>query len=342
MAAISGVGIAYAVGQDSSGQAKASPTGGTATAPVERGDLVMTETLDGTLGYADQRPITGKVAGTITGLPAKGAVVRRGQGLYAVDGQSIFLMYGKVPAYRTITVGSEGDDVLQLERNLRAMGYGEDLEVDQTYTSYTASAVRDWQEDEGLSETGEITWGSVVFEPGPVRVADHETTVGSGTGPGQPVITASGLGRVVNVDLPVEQRSLARKSAEVQVTLPDGQTAAGRVTSVGNVAKTSGGEQGEEEETTIEVNIDLVEPGAAGNLDAAPVDVTFQSERRKDVLSVPVNGLMALPEGGYAVVVVENGASRTVKVELGVFAAGRVEVTGPGLQAGMDVEVPAS
>jgi multidrug efflux pump subunit AcrA (membrane-fusion protein) len=140
----------------------------------------------------------------------------------------------------------------------------------------------------------------------------------------------------------VEQQPLARKSARVRVALPDGRTVAGRVSSVGNVAETSGGEPGEEEETTIEVTITLVKPRSVGTLDAAPVDVTFRAERLEDVLSVPVNALIALREGGYALVVVDAGRSRTVEVEVGVFAAGRVQVSGEGLQAGMDVEVPAS
>jgi peptidoglycan hydrolase-like protein with peptidoglycan-binding domain len=339
--AVVGAGVAYSASHGGGAPATTAPNAGMATAAVQKGDMVITETLDGTLGYANQAEVAGKLAGTITRLPAKGAPVHRGQRLYAVDGEPIFLLYGKVPAYRAMTVGTEGADVLQLERNLRDMGYGEDLEIDQTYTSYTASAVRAWQDDQGQSETGEISLGAVIFQPGPVRVADHKTTVGAEIGPGQPVITGTGLGRLVSVDLPVKQRHLAKKSAKVKVTLPNGKTVPGRVTSVGNVAETSGGDEGEEEETTFKVKISLTKPGSAGSLDEAPVDVTFESERRENVLSVPVNALIALPKGGYGVVVVNDDGSQKAKVDLGVFASGRVEVSSTELRAGTKVEVPA-
>jgi peptidoglycan hydrolase-like protein with peptidoglycan-binding domain len=343
LSALGGAGAAYSAVGDGGSNDPAPPLKTTATAKVTQADMVVTDTVDGTLGYGQQTKVVGKRPGTITGLATEGSVVRRGQRLFALDGQPVFLMYGKVPAYRDLTVGTKGADVRQLERNLKALGYGAGLEVDDTYTSYTAQKVREWQEDRGLPETGSVELGSVLFSPGPVRVAGHEASVGDETGPGQPVLTISSLQTVVNVDLPVARRPLARKGVAVKVTLPDGTTVDGRVASVGTVAKTSkGDEQGGGGETTIEVRVSLSNPGLAGGLDAAPVEVTFESERRKNVLSVPVNALLALPSGGYGVVVVEGTKTRTVKVTLGVFADGRVEVSAKGLSAGMDVEVPAS
>ena len=46
------------------------------------------------------------------------------------------------------------------------------------------------------------------------------------------------------------------------------------------------------------------------------------------VLAVPVEAVLALAEGGYAVEVDDGTARRLVGVELGVFADGMVEVTG--------------
>jgi hypothetical protein len=40
--------------------------------------------------------------------------------------------------------------------------------------------------------------------------------------------------------------------------------------------------------------------------------------------------------------VVENGGTRDVKVELGIFGQGRVEVSGEGLRDGMKVGVPSA
>jgi multidrug efflux pump subunit AcrA (membrane-fusion protein) len=93
---------------------------------------------------------------------------------------------------------------------------------------------------------------------------------------------------------------------------------------------------------TIPVQITLDHPNAAGRLDGAPVTVGFTSTTRKGVLAVPVNALLAAADGSYAVEVVSDTRRRTVPVRLGLFADGKVEVTGTGLTAGTRVEVPRS
>jgi hypothetical protein len=60
---------------------------------------------------------------------------------------------------------------------------------------------------------------------------------------------------------------------------------------------------------------------------------------------VPVNALLALAGGGYAVEVVNAaGVHRLVPVSLGLFddADGLVQVSGSGLRAGQHVVVPAA
>ncbi|MBL8596355.1 MAG: hypothetical protein JNL14_01305, partial [Devosia sp.] len=64
------------------------------------------------------------------------------------------------------------------------------------------------------------------------------------------------------------------------------------------------------------------------------------SSGREDVLSVPVAALLARPEGGFAVEAVDDGQSLLVAVTTGLFAAGRVEVSGEGIAEGMLVGVP--
>ena len=58
------------------------------------------------------------------------------------------------------------------------------------------------------------------------------------------------------------------------------------------------------------------------------------------MLTVPVAALVALAEGGYGVEVVDGRRTRYVAVETGLFAGGRVEVTGDGLAEGMTVGMP--
>ena len=80
--------------------------------------------------------------------------------------------------------------------------------------------------------------------------------------------------------------------------------------------------------------------GPIRTLVSAPVDVTLVSAQAHDVLSVPVAALVALAEGGYGVQVVEGSSTRYVAVKTGMFASGRVEITGDGIAEGTLVEVP--
>jgi multidrug efflux pump subunit AcrA (membrane-fusion protein) len=89
----------------------------------------------------------------------------------------------------------------------------------------------------------------------------------------------------------------------------------------------------------------LLHPSAAGNLDQAPVEVSITEQRVNGALAVPVNALVALAGGGYAVEKVEpQGTHRLVSVTPGIFddAQGLVQVAGSGLAVGQRVVVPAS
>jgi hypothetical protein len=79
---------------------------------------------------------------------------------------------------------------------------------------------------------------------------------------------------------------------------------------------------------------------ATVGLDEAPVDVAIVSDSASDAFAVPVTALLALAEGGYAVEVVDDGATYLIGVETGLFADGLVEVRGSGLSAGLVVVVP--
>ena len=90
-----------------------------------------------------------------------------------------------VAAYRAFYAGmSNGPDVSELTRDLRALGYGDGLAQSDHYSSATAAAVKRWQKVRGLPATGQILLGEVVFEPGPIRVTSVTPTVGSPVGGG--------------------------------------------------------------------------------------------------------------------------------------------------------------
>jgi hypothetical protein len=152
---------------------------------------------------------------------------------------------------------------------------------------------------------------------------------------------------VVLADVPVGQEYLVKAGDQVTVTLPDGVTTTpGIITSVASVASAGaaaapspGPGSGQD---TVTITVRLTHPDAAGHLDQAPVSVNIVSAQARDVLAVPVSALVALAGGGYAVDGVRGSAVRLVAVQTGLFAQTLVQVSGAGLAAGLNVEVPAS
>jgi membrane fusion protein, multidrug efflux system len=313
-----------------------------ATAKVSRQTLVDTETQSGELGYGDTTAVSGKLGGTVTWLPAAGATLRRGQTLYRVDDAPVVLLYGALPAYRALAPGVEGADVKQFEQNLRALGYT-GFTVDDEYSDSTADAVKEWQEDLGLEETGTVDPGRVTYVSGPVRVDTLKAAVG-GQAQGE-VLTFTGTSRVVTVELDVDDQRMARKGAAVSVKLPDGKTVAGRIAKTETVVDSSSDSDNpaadSEPTTKLEVTVTVGDAKALAGLDAASVDVDFTASQRKNVLTVPVAALLALAEGGYGIQIVDGANTRIVAVQTGLFASGRVEVSGADIAEGMTVGMPA-
>jgi len=95
---------------------------------------------------------------------------------------------------------------------------------------------------------------------------------------------------------------------------------------------------------TIQVLIAPADPAATGTLDAAPVQVAITTATVEDALVVPVTAVLATSDGYQLEVVAANGRRRLEPVTLGLFddAAGLVQVSGPGLQAGQRVVVASS
>ncbi|GAA3567726.1 peptidoglycan-binding protein [Nonomuraea rosea] len=307
------------------------------TTTVTKQTLNDTRDADGELGYGPVTTAVSRQPGTVTWLPGSGATITRGRSLYRVDNEPVMLMYGSTPAYRDLKNGVEGKDVESLERNLRKLGY-DGFTVDDEYTWDTAEAVKEWQDDRGLDETGVVELGRVVFAPGRVRVESLDAEKGQPAAPGQKVLTYTGTSKVVTVQLDAEDQRMAKKGAKVEVTLPGGKSVNGKVTEVATVIVPGEGQS--DPETRVEVLVSIGDSKAAKGLDKASVDVTFTASQRKNVLTVPVAALVALKEGGYGLEIIESSKSRYVVIETGLFAGGRVEVSGDGLTEGMTVGMP--
>jgi hypothetical protein len=278
--ALVAAGAALAVTVVLLARSPARSTGGSAVsrlgaAIVQRRDLVETDTEGGTLSYANPQTVYNWLSGTITWLPAIGRMIKPGQTLFTIGGRPVVLLDGALPAYRALKPSdSNGLDILQLNRSLVRMGFGDgEITVNDTWQAGTTDAVKRWQAALGETQTGEIPLGEVVFLPGAQRVTQLDTTCGSAGGAASgaassstestngcgalqttvagssttdtasptPILQTSSTKLVAIVDLPASSQSEAARGSRVTVELPSGSTVYGTITAVSGVAQSSSG-----------------------------------------------------------------------------------------------------
>jgi peptidoglycan hydrolase-like protein with peptidoglycan-binding domain len=315
----------------------------TSVATVQRQSLTSQTDLNATLDDSGTYTITNQGTGTITGLPAVGHVVRRGKVAYDLDGAPVALLYGSVPAYRTLSEGMTGPDVRELNQNLIALGYATRAELVplRDFSAETADALERYQTALGITDpTGSLALGQAVFLPTAAKITALGTGValGAAATAGEALLTASSTTPVATIDLGTSQEGELKPGDHVGITLPDGSYTPGVVTSVGKVATTNASGT-----TYVPVTVTLTRPGAAGGLSQAPVTVVVTTGNVNNVLVVPVDALLSRAGGGYSVEVIGPHGHKLVPVSVGVFdnAAGKVQVSGAGLAAGERVVVPA-
>jgi hypothetical protein len=317
----------------------------TSLATVTEGSLVSQLSADGTLEYttsgAPDYNVVNQASGTFTKLPATGAAFSRGQVLYRVSNDPVILLYGGTPVYRSLSEGDTGPDVRELNRNLVTLGYATSSNVGwdwDYFSAETAYALERLQYHLGEDETGELAEGQAVFLPGQLRLSSVSATLGTSAGPGAAIMQATSTSRQVIVNLDASEQTEVKVSEQVEITLPDGRATPGVVSRIGTVS--SGAGSG----ATLPVYITLKHPKAAGTLDQAPVTLEITTAAVKHALIVPIDSLLALAGGGYAIETVQaNGVHKLIAVTLGTFddAAGNVQVTGH-LQAGERIVVPSA
>jgi hypothetical protein len=333
------------------------PTGVTT---AERQDLSSQTELTATLGYAGTYSVVNQMvaangaggsSAVFTSLPAVGQLVSQGQVLYRVNDAPVVLLYGTTPAYRTLAEGASasdvtGPDVAELNADLVALGYATTSEIpvgSNTFTWWTKDAIEKLQADLGVTQTGTLTLGQAMFLPAAIRLTSVSATLSGPAQAGTSVLTATSTARQVSIALNASQQSEMKTGDKVTISLPDNRTTPGVIASVGTVAVTP--PSGTTGSPTITVLVTPTDPAATGNWDQAPVNVTVTTATVKNALVVPVDALVALAGGGYAVETVGTGGlHHLVDVTLGLFddADGLVQVTNTDLAAGQKIVVPAT
>ena len=176
-------------------------------------------------------------------------------------------------------------------------------------------------------------------------VGSYINEVGSAVALNSPLYNISSTGIEVVFQVDATDQETVSLGDRVEIELPTDERVPTVISFIDQVVtQTQAGE-------FIEVTLEVLNPEEIEAYDQAPVKVFVTTEISADVLYVPVNALLALAEGGYALEVYEgevetgtfNGESGVdtnyIAVEIGVFTDGFVEVKG-NISEGQVVVVP--
>jgi len=172
-----------------------------------------------------------------------GSYVGQGQVILEVAERPFFALAGTVPAYRNLVPGETGQDVLQLQEDLEALGYGIGTDTAGTYGPGTSAAVTDFYDAIGYSvpkisagpkadRGAMVPLGEYTFVPRmPARIVSLNATVGQAVKSGA-LTLAEGSPTIAGQLSPSNAKEV-RRGMKVLVTVPGtGATVTGRVVSV--------------------------------------------------------------------------------------------------------------
>jgi hypothetical protein len=261
------------------------------------------------------------------------------------------------------------EDLIEEQKRIREMEEGEGSVVDaaealaienaqkaydealESYNKGVDKAAELQQAEEELEEL-QLAAKSETFSPTnalasetPIIVGSYITSEGSAVAANSQMYNISSTGVEVVFQIDASDQDMVSIGDSVEVELPSEDRIKATISYIDPVV--TQGQNGD----FIEVKLDISSTEDVKVYDQAPVDVFVTSEVSQDVLYVPVNALIALAEGGYALEIY-NGESEVgvfegvsgvdttyVGVEIGVFTDGFVEVSG-NISEGMIVVVP--
>lgn len=335
---------------------KASPI----TAPVEFRELSKSLVTRGHVRVGRERPVefeSPDVEGRplVTNVPLRaGQTVREGMVAVEVAQRPVFLLRGKGPMFRNLTVGSQGRDVSQLQAALGRLGYGS-YDRPGHFGPSTAAAVKRFYHARGYvpSSSG----------PGAGKAGDG---TGSATGSPSPAPGESGKGGDPRVgmgevlfldDLPARvvkvSARLGKKADGTLLSLTDGGLVAEADLTGEEAGKVERGTkatvefEGMDRRFTGEVasvrrrakdkdgNRFAARVSGGGDLPLSlrdeEVKVTFTLSGTEDKARVvPMAAVWARGDGStYVQTLGKDGTRRRIKVELGMSSDGFVELAGP-------------
>ena len=261
------------------------------------------------------------------------------------------------------------EDLIEEQKRIRELEEGEGSVVDAAEALAIENAQKAYDDalksyNEGVDQDSELAKAneelnelilsakSETFSPTnayasktPIIVGSYISDSGSAVGVNTPLYNISSIGIEVVFQVDATDQETVSLGDRVEIELPTDERVPTVITFIDQVVtQTQAGE-------FIEVTLEVINPAEIDAYDQAPVKVFVTTEISENVLYVPVNALLALAEGGYALEVYdgpvdsgtfegESGVDTSyVAVEIGVFTDGFVEVKG-NISEGQIVVVP--
>ena len=261
------------------------------------------------------------------------------------------------------------EDLIEEQKRIREMEEGEGSVVDAAEALAIENAQKAYDDalksyNEGVDQESELTKAkeeleelklsakSETFSPtnayaseSPIIIGSYISDIGSAVSLNSQLYNISSIGIEVVFQVDASDQETVSLGDSVEIELPTDERVPTKITFIDQVVtQTQAGE-------FIEVILEVLNPNEIEAYDQAPVKVFVTTEVSENVLFVPVNALLALAEGGYALEVYEgetedgtfqgeSGVDTSyVAVEIGVFTDGFVEVKGNILE-GQIVVVP--
>jgi len=229
--------------------------------PATQYDVYPSAPEDDSAAAGTGSPAGGSAAGTgspgavyISGLDvAAGRTISSGEKLAEIDGEPLFALAGRVPAWRDITPGESGPDVAELQKALASLGYYDDGDTPGYFGSATEYAVSLYYEHLGYTPpaTGGVPMTDVIFLPSlPAKVI--AVNGARGQQPGQPFLEIAARGSLaLTGELPPAYAAQVKPGLKVKIfdevtgihaagTIADVGTAT-TVTPVGAIVDVGGG-----------------------------------------------------------------------------------------------------
>ena len=273
---------------------------------------------------------------TLTSIAAVGELLDLGTVAWTLDAEPVVVLVGDGVWYRDLDTDAEdGDDVALLESALVSLGYGDDLTVDTTFTSATASAVEAWETALGRTDPdGAVTTDEVVLLDAPATILRHDAVVGASLSDGSPVLSVGGEEQLVVVPAPADESRAWEVGTPVTLLVDD------RVLGTGTVSARSvaveGGTVDQIGTRTLHVQAD---DDLSDRPDGSAITVSRIADGTAAAVTVPVAALVEGTDGTPAVRVVEGSTDRLAPVVIGLVVDGRAEIT-DGIDAGTTVRLP--